>query len=240
MRKVINLGGDKKGDYLRDAGLKINENFDECFTNIDRLLGIIQTNAPTASRWETPRVLLLQGDVTGSVRIDGSTNILIGTTVAGTAVSTANALVRRDPNGGFSAGSVSASQISTESSGLCERYRADAPYGIGTVVVFGGAWEITTTETLGDSRVAGVVTIDPAVTLNASRGADTTHPRVTVLGRTQCKVLGPVAKGDMLVTSTTPGFAQAVKDAGVGTVIGKALQEFEGRSGMIEVSVSPQ
>lgn len=240
MRKILNLGGEEiKGDVLRDAGQKINENFEECYANIGRLLAL-QTNAPTASRWETPRVLLLQGDVTGSVRIDGSENVLIATTVSGTAVSTANTLVRRDANGGFSAGTVSARGLSTESSGLCERYRADAPYGIGTVVVFGGSAEITTTDTVADSRVAGVVTIDPAVTLNAARGADATHPRVALIGRTFCKVVGPITQGDLLVTSSTPGHAQAASEAKTGTVIGKALQPFTGRTGLIEVSVSPQ
>ena len=46
---------------------------------------------------------------------------------------------------------------------LAERYEADTEYEPGTVVIFGGDKEITTTDTPADYRVAGVISTDPVV-----------------------------------------------------------------------------
>ena len=50
---------------------------------------------------------------------------------------------------------------------LAECYLADAEYTPGTVVVFGGANEITIANRPGDPRVAGVVTTEPAYLINS-------------------------------------------------------------------------
>jgi len=51
---------------------------------------------------------------------------------------------------------------------------------------------------------------------------------------------GPIQRGDLLVTSSTPGHAMRAGDqAAVGTTIGKALETFDGRgTGVIKVLVS--
>jgi len=51
-----------------------------------------------------------------------------------------------------------------------------------------------------------------------------------------CRVVGTVRKGDLMVTAGD-GHAQANNAAQTGTVIGKALQDHDGASGMIEVVV---
>lgn len=99
---------------------------------------------------------------------------------------------------------------------LAENYVADDNYDIGTVVVFGGESEITVTNEFADHRVAGVISANPAYLMNAA----VTGLPVALRGRVLVKVSGPVAKGDLLVTATTPGYARSVgSDTGFGVRI---------------------
>jgi hypothetical protein len=120
---------------------------------------------------------------------------------------------------------------------LAENYTADAEYEPGTVLVFGGAAEVTTTNIRGDRRVAGVVSTNPAHLMNSELDSD----NVTALalqGRVPCKVLGSVKKGDLLVAAAIPGYAMVDNDAKVGTVIGKALENKDSNDrGVIEIVV---
>ena len=51
------------------------------------------------------------------------------------------------------------------------------------------------------------------------------HPTdVAMTGRVPCKVIGIVAKGDMLVASAVPGYAIVNNDPKPGTIIGKSLE----------------
>jgi hypothetical protein len=122
---------------------------------------------------------------------------------------------------------------------LAERYEADASYEPGTVLVFGGNAEITTTTMLADTKVVGIVSSDPALKMNSAAGNDDTHPYIALKGRVPCKVIGEVNRGDLLVTADKPGYAK--KSLGVpmiGTVIGKAIGSNETGEGTIEVFVS--
>ena len=89
---------------------------------------------------------------------------------------------------------------------LAENYVADQNYSPGTVVVFGGSAEITTTDTFADTRVAGVISHNPGYLMNA---ANPGLP-VALRGRVPIKLLGAVSKGDLLVTSAQTGCAQSV------------------------------
>lgn len=121
---------------------------------------------------------------------------------------------------------------------LAERYAADAEYEPGTVLVIGGSAEVTTTTRHGDIARAGIVSTAPAYTLNAEAGDDSTHPYIALAGRVPCKVKGFVRKGDMLVTSTEPGYAEAAfANDNPNAVIARALEDFEGTTGIIEVMV---
>ena len=104
---------------------------------------------------------------------------------------------------------------------LAEHYTADDLYGPGTVVVFGGEQEITTTDISHDTRVAGVISANPAYLMNA---ANPGLP-VALTGRVPCLVQGPVFKGQVLVTSTTVGTAQGIDNTKFtpGCVVGKSL-----------------
>lgn len=99
---------------------------------------------------------------------------------------------------------------------LAEHYKPDAEYSAGTVLVFGGDEEVTVTNMFADHRVAGVVSTDPAYLMNAA------SPGIPVAlrGRVPVKVIGPVTKGDLLVTSNTAGTAISVgNDANFGIKI---------------------
>jgi cell shape-determining protein MreC len=62
---------------------------------------------------------------------------------------------------------------------------------------------------------------------------------VALQGRVPCKVVGKIKKGDILVTSGIPGVAMAaVGDVKVGTVVGKALKEYDSdHIGLSEIAV---
>jgi cytoskeletal protein CcmA (bactofilin family) len=89
---------------------------------------------------------------------------------------------------------------------LAEKYIADQIYDPGTVVIFGGTEEITTTDKLGDTRVAGVISTDPAYLMNMS----STGLPVALRGKVPVKIVGQVSKGDLLVTGDTPGHGISV------------------------------
>jgi len=112
---------------------------------------------------------------------------------------------------------------------LAENYAADNDYPPATVVVFGGEQEITTTTTYADTRVAGVISSNPAYLMNAASAG----LPVALRGRVPVQVLGPVSKGDLLVTSTQPGFAQSVGQVNSfgQAVFAKSLQT-DGRNGL--------
>lgn len=117
---------------------------------------------------------------------------------------------------------------------LAENYTADAEYASGTVLEFGGEFEVTLAQD-GTNRVAGVVTTNPAYLMNSN--CQGTHVAAVALqGRTPCKVRGRVRKGDMLISGGN-GFARTTQTPQMGTVIGKALGDFDGVEGIIEVAV---
>jgi hypothetical protein len=130
---------------------------------------------------------------------------------------------------------VFAKSTSAQYADLAEYYIADAFYLPGTVVSFGGVNEITLSVVANDARVAGVVSTNPAHVMNSGRD----HEFATIValsGRVPTKVTGTVRKGDMMV-SAGAGAAQACSTPVLGTVIGKALEDFEGESGVIEVVI---
>ena len=123
----------------------------------------------------------------------------------------------------------------TQQADLAEMYAADASYTPGTVLDFGGSQEVTLSAVPGSSRVAGVVSTNPAHLMNSTLESQHTVA-VALTGRVPTQVIGTVRKGDMMVTAGN-GYAQASSAPAMGTVIGKALENFDGASGIIEVVV---
>ena len=125
----------------------------------------------------------------------------------------------------------------TYSADLAENYEGDRDYEVGTVLVFGGDKEVTATNIKNDTRVAGVVSNTAAYTMyEACPGLKNL---VALQGRVPCKVVGKIKKGDILVTSGIPGVAAAAHgDVKVGTVVGKALKDYDSdHIGLLEIAV---
>jgi len=119
---------------------------------------------------------------------------------------------------------------------LAEVYTSDQQYSAGTVVVFGGEAEVMQSNSSHDTRIAGVVSTEPAYLMNSTE----TGVPVALQGRVPCRVLGPVSQGDRVVSSHIAGVAQALDPLHYqpGCIIGKALQAIESTDiSIIEVVV---
>lgn len=124
--------------------------------------------------------------------------------------------------------------VNAQYADLAEKYLADAVYEPGTVLMFGGAQEVTECVDDMSTRVAGVVSTNPAYLMNHKISGDTVID-LALTGRVPTKVTGTVKKGDMMV-SAGAGRARAEANPRVGSVIGKALENSEGDA-VIEVVV---
>jgi hypothetical protein len=148
--------------------------------------------------------------IAGNVSTSG--NLLVGV-IAVNSGNAATAIINSASNGAGNIGSnastfntVFAKATTAQYADLAENYVADADYAPGTVVIFGGEKEITISIETADERVAGAISTQPAHLMNA---ASPGLP-VALRGQVPVNVVGPVTKGDSLVTSSTPGFAQSV------------------------------
>lgn len=106
--------------------------------------------------------------------------------------------------------------------------------------------QLTLSKTPYSTLVAGIYSTKPGVTATPHTSED---PRlaieipVAIVGIVPCKVTnenGPIARGDLLVTSSTPGYAMRGSDKNLlpGAIVGKALQPLSGAKGKIEVLVT--
>lgn len=177
--------------------------------------------------------------LTGTLQTASQTNITAVGTLSGLTVS--GAIV---PNGNLTVnlGSTSAwfnniYGTSTHAlyADLAENYIADKFYNPGTVLMFGGSEEVTVADA-NTTAVAGVVSTNPAHLMNGALSGSNIVP-LALVGRVPCNVIGPVAKGDLMVSAGF-GYAKSNNSAGVGQVIGKALADFPlNAKGVIEVVV---
>jgi len=162
-------------------------------------------------------------------------NVMYSNTFQGTNLTTGASTTAGTITGDWSLSS--GSKLDATYADLAEKYAADAAYEPGTVLVFGGDAEVTVTTTKGDRRMAGVVSTNPAYSMN--KECDGEHVvELALQGRVPCKVLGRVRKGDMLVASAVPGYAMVDNDPKTGSVIGKSLENKDTDvKGVIEVAV---
>jgi hypothetical protein len=149
---------------------------------------------------------------------------------------TANTIAARDASGDLYANLFQGTATSARYADLAEYYTTDREYEPGTVLVFGGTAETTTTNIFSDTRLAGVVSTAPGYIMNSELAG--TRACIALQGRVPCKVVGQVKKGDMLTTAGIPGHAAKAMDPRVGTIIGKALEDKDySEAGVIEVAV---
>jgi hypothetical protein len=107
---------------------------------------------------------------------------------------------------------------------VAERFAADEVMEPGTVVELGGPAEITVVSEELSDRVFGVISTQPAFTMNGGAGDDITHPAVAMTGRVPVKVIGQIRKGDRLVSAGN-GMARSATAAEVTAfnTIGRSL-----------------
>ena len=72
-----------------------------------------------------------------------------------------------------------------------------------------------------DTRVAGVISEDPAYLMNDKSDGQA----IALVGKVKCKVKGIIQKGDLLTTSgEQPGYAKKAMSPVLGSIIGKAME----------------
>lgn len=199
--------------------------------------GIVYANSTAQSTSTTTGAL----EVAGGVGIVGNLNVGDGTLSGGTHKFQGN-IVPFSSNT-YTLGTNTlwwsltySKAVQAQYADLAEIYTSDQAYAPGTVVVFGGEAEVTQSYDSHDTRIAGVVSTNPAYLMNSKENG----VAVALQGRVPCRVLGPVSKGDRVVSSHIAGVAQALDLAQYqpGCIIGKALQAIDSTDiNIIEVVV---
>jgi hypothetical protein len=115
----------------------------------------------------------------------------------------------------------------------------------GSVMRLGERGRVLPTNTPYDRRVAGVVSgagrFRPALRLDRAGGRGARQP-IALMGKVDCLVDAsayPVAPGDLLTSSSTPGHAMAATDTlrATGAIIGKSLGSMDSGRGLLPVLV---
>ena len=183
------------------------------------------------------------GNITFSVT--GNSNVVVVSGSSANVNGTLNATIVRSANlttgSSGTAGTITGnwtlspgSRMQATYADLAEYYSADKFYGPGTVLEFGGDQEVTIA-TDSTSRVAGVVSTNPAYIMNSKCSGQ--YPVALALqGRVPVKVRGTIRKGDLMISGGN-GYARPSSSPIIGSIIGKSLENFDGVQGVIEIAV---
>jgi hypothetical protein len=158
-------------------------------------------------------------------------NVTSGNLSVGTGTITGGNIINSNANGIGNIGSsttyfntIFAKATSAQYADLAEMYVSDNNYAPGTVVEFGGEYEITISSTSHSTAVAGVISTNPSYLMNSAQVGEHVLP-VALTGRVPCLVQGPVRKGDVLVSSLIPGVAQRIgMNWQPGCILGKSME----------------
>jgi hypothetical protein len=168
----------------------------------------------------------------GILTLGSASTITIGT---GSTLTTGGETVAANITGRWSL--TGASRLEATYADLAEYYSSDKEYAVGWVMMFGGEAEVTAANINGTTKVAGVVSTDPAYIMNSA--LEGTRVCLALQGRVPCRVVGKIKKGDLIIASDILGVAvSAGENARAGTIIGKALADYDSdHIGLIEVAV---
>jgi filamentous hemagglutinin len=193
------------------------------------------TAGSIAATSHTGTVISVSGNITGgNVTTAGVLNVNSGSAATAIVNGAANAV------GNIGSSTTYFKQLFAQATtalyaDLAEVYEGDTDYAPGTVVSFGGNKEVTISTRYADPAVAGVISANPSYLMNNGLTAD--HRAIVALtGRVPTSVTGAVTKGSMMISAGN-GRACACSTPAMGTVIGKALENFDGESGIIEIVV---
>ena len=130
----------------------------------------------------------------------------------------------------LTAGTFSGTATQAQYADLAENFETDEFIEPGTVVMFVGDSKIALCDEDMSTRVAGIVSTNPAYLMNK----DQQGVPLALAGRVPTKVVGDVNPGDLLV-SAGHGRARAEQNPKLGTIIGKAMEQHRGEEGVILV-----
>ena len=233
----ISAGGNITGAYILGNGSQLT-GLAASYGNANVVANLVAlgSNPVSSTGNVTGGNLRATTDINAGGNINGS-NLSVGTGIV-----SVGSVINNNANGVGNIGSsgtyfntVFAKATSAQYADLAECYLGDAYYVPGTVVSFGGPNEITFCDSDQDPAVAGVVSTTPAYSMNT--GLTGEHVvSVALMGRVPCEVQGPVTKGALMVAAGN-GRARAQLNPAAGTIIGKALESFDGDVGTIEIVV---
>jgi len=126
---------------------------------------------------------------------------------------------------------------------IAEQFKTAPDTEPGTVMVMGedGYDSAVPSSKPYDRTVIGVVSEKAAVIMRNIEGSDKSV--IALAGSVPVKVTnegGTIKKGDLLTTSSTPGQAMRAANPRSGTIIGKALEDFNGGRGFIQALINLQ
>jgi hypothetical protein len=241
----VSTGGIRTDNYYYANGVSISFAGTYSNSNVSSFLAAFGSNTISTTGNISAGNISASGNISagnfvgtgaGSPTISSSGSL----SISATSGVTLNNVVTLSTGGNTTAGNItgnwtltSGSRLQSTYADLAEYYEADQEYEPGTVLEFGGEKEVTLAQD-GTTRVAGVVSTDPAYGMNAK--CPGIAVAVALQGRVPTKVRGAVRKGDMMVSAGN-GFARPWNNPAMGTVIGKALQNFDGIEGIIEIAV---
>jgi hypothetical protein len=160
--------------------------------------------------------------VTNGVYTSGNQSIADNKTFTGTLTSTT-----LTTGAAATAGSITGnwslttgSRLQATYADLAEIYDTDQLYPTGTIVMFGGDKEVTQANEYATTRVAGVISSEPAFIMNS----DSDGQAIALKGRVPVFVQGQCNPGDFIVASDEPGVGVASNKYIAGAVIGKCIK----------------
>jgi hypothetical protein len=241
----VSTGGIRTDNYYYANGVSISFAGTYSNSNVSSFLAAFGSNTITTTGNISAGNISASGNISAGNFVGtgvGSPTISSSGTLSISATSgvTLNNVLTLSTGGNTTAGNItgnwtltSGSRLQSTYADLAEYYEADSNYEPGTVLAFGGDKEVTIAED-GTTRVAGVVSTNPAYAMNAT--CQGIAVAIALQGRVPTKVRGAVRKGDMMVSAGN-GFARPWNNPAMGTVIGKALENFDGVEGIIEIAV---
>lgn len=187
----------------------------------------ITGTANTADKLTTAKTISITGSVTGSVAFDGSSNATISTstthnhdTVYGAKLGTNGNYVNIQTPGSTALNQIivpyaTSSTVATSAyyADYAEYYLCKDKLDIGTVVIITDDidWEIESCFSDLCGTVIGVVSENPGFVINAKDKDNPNAIAIAVRGKTPVRIIGPVKKGQAIVSAGN-GVARAVEN----------------------------
>lgn len=130
-------------------------------------------------------------------------------------------------------------------SDFAEDFRSQEVLEPGTVVIMGdeGYKSVKMSRKAHDTQVVGVVSDNPSIIAGRSAEKNGHQAIVAMVGVVKVKVTdanGSIRRGDLLTSAALAGHAMKTDGSRPGTIIGKALEDLNGKTGEIKVLINLQ